>query len=154
MNYGQQAQQAHYGNTAWNCGGGGHYRAQKFWQKMAAWQGRQGGGGFSTSYVPVNVQETETQYDLHIVAPGREKNNFGLSLKDRILTVSYKTPETATNGTWSKQEYIAADFERTFLLNNKIDETAIEARYTEGVLVVTLPKTAEAKQPPRDIELI
>ena len=153
MNFGQHAQYAHYGHTTAHCGGGGQHRVQKFWQKMAAWQGRHG-GGFSTTYVPVNVQETATQYDLHVVAPGREKSNFSLSVKDRMLTVSYKTTETTGEARWSKQEYVAADFDRTFLLNNKIDETGIEARYTEGVLVVTLPKTVEAQQPPRDIELI
>jgi HSP20 family protein len=152
MNYGQQAQQAHYGNKTWSCGGGGQYRAHKFWEKMATWQARH--GGFSTTYVPVNIQESETQYELHVVAPSREKNNFSLSVKDRVLTVSYKNSETTGDANWSKQEYIASDFERTFMLNPKIDETGIVARYTEGVLIVTLPKTLEAQQPPRDIELI
>ena len=150
MNYGQQAQ---YGKKEGMCGGGGHYHASKFWQKFAAFQGRHG-GGFSAAYVPVNIQESETHYDLHIVAPGREKSDFSLSVKDRVLTVSYKKTQTADGANWSKQEYVAADFERSFLLNSKIDETGIVARYTEGVLVVTLPKTFEAQQPPKSIELI
>ena len=156
MNYGNQAQGAYQGSKQWGCGGGhdghgGHHRGG-FWRKMAEMQGGQFGHGGSP--VPVNIQETAAGYELHIFAPGRDKAHFSLTVKDRLLTVGYKNPEADTNPQWSKQEYHAADFERPFQLNKKFDETGITARYTEGVLVVSLPKTFEAQQPPKSIELI
>lgn len=105
--------------------------------------------------VPVNVIETDTAYELSVIAPGRDKTKFSVKVKDKVLTISYNAPESETTHQthWTNQEYAPVSFERSFLLNNKIDETAITAQYTEGVLKVILLKTAEAQQPPQDIQV-
>jgi HSP20 family protein len=153
MTYENQAHSAYHGQKLGACGG--YYGRHKFWQKWANWQGGHWTHG-GQDYVPVNVEETESSYELHIYAPARQKQFFNLSLKDRVLTVSYKNPEGTgqERGRWSKQEYQIVDFERSFHLNPKIDDTDISAQYTEGVLQVTLPKTLAAKEPPKSIELI
>lgn len=115
------------------------------------------GGGFGRGFsqVPVNAKETATAYELSIFAPARDKALFSIKVKDKILTVAYTAADdnNAPNEQWHNQEYTPTSFERQFLLNDKIDETGIKAQYTEGVLKVTLPKTAEAQRPPQEVEI-
>ena len=39
-------------------------------------------------FVPVNIKETDKNYNIEIVAPGFEKSDFKISLDQQILTVS------------------------------------------------------------------
>ena len=39
-------------------------------------------------FVPVNVKETEGNYQLEVVAPGFEKTDFKINLDQNILTIS------------------------------------------------------------------
>lgn len=107
------------------------------------------------SNVPVNAKETATDYEISVFAPAREKALFSITVKDKVLTIAYNAPENdeTTQAQWSNQEYTPTSFERKFLLNNKIDEAGITAQYTEGVLKVTLPKTAEAQRPPQEVNV-
>ena len=92
---------------------------------------------------PVNIQDTDAGYELHLVAPGLKKEDFKLHVDRNILTISYdhKEEEEAENaGKWLRNEYKLKSFKRSFTLNDKIESSGISARYTDGVLNVTLPK--------------
>ncbi len=45
-------------------------------------------GTKAQGFVPVNVKETKDAYQLEVVAPGFEKNDFNINLEKNILTVS------------------------------------------------------------------
>ncbi|MBL7818641.1 MAG: Hsp20/alpha crystallin family protein [Saprospiraceae bacterium] len=143
--------QSFHGNQGMKSGYG--HRGEYF-RKMASAM-HNGGWGRGFFKVPVNVAETETAYELSVFAPGRDKTLFSLTVKDKVLSIAYKAPEAdeAQQSNWRNQEYAPVSFERQFLLNNKVDETGIVAQYTEGVLKVVLPKTAEAQRPAQDIKV-
>ncbi len=134
---------------------GGHGHADK---RMGGFGGRwaQGnpwmrGGWFQP---PVNIQELQDRYELHLAAPGRNKSDFQLSVQDGILTIASRKQEEsdlAAPQNWTRREFRTAAFERQFQLNEKMDADAITASYTDGVLVVTLPKLPGAQTPPRDV---
>ena len=42
---------------------------------------------------PVNIQETDKSYDLHVMAPGLKKEEFKIQLDKQILTISYDHKE-------------------------------------------------------------
>ena len=44
-------------------------------------------------------------------------------------------------------------FERSFALPQDVDREKVDAAFTKGVLTVTLPKTAQAQQQRRQIEI-
>lgn len=90
----------------------------------------------------VNVYKTENSYELLVFAPGRVKENFSLAVNGNELTVSYTPPENFPKFEWVLREYSRGGFVRTFNLNDNIDKTAITAKYTDGVLQVTLPMLA------------
>ncbi|MEM6396224.1 MAG: Hsp20/alpha crystallin family protein [Bacteroidota bacterium] len=106
----------------------------------------------------VNIQETEDAYDLYVVAPGRDKANFKVELDEGVLTIGYHTEEVETKEEnapkFLRKEYSLVNFTRRFNLDDThIDADAIKATYTDGILMVSLPKKEEAKATPKLIEI-
>jgi HSP20 family protein len=99
---------------------------------------------------PVNIQENEKGYDLHVYAPGLKKEDLKIAMDRNVLTISYDHNEEnkeQQEGKWLRNEYRHRSFKRSFTLNDKIDSSKISARYADGVLYVTLPKKEVAEQP-------
>ncbi len=96
----------------------------------------------SSFNAPVNIQETETSYELHLVAPGLKKEDFKINLDRNVLTLSYdhKEENKEQDGKWLRSEFNRNSFKRSFTLNEKIDGSKINAKYADGILLVTLPK--------------
>ncbi|GAB4091971.1 Hsp20/alpha crystallin family protein [Flaviaesturariibacter terrae] len=105
--------------------------------------------------VPVNVRETESGYQLDVVAPGYAKEDFSISLDDKMLTVSaeQKREDSAKSEKFLRHEYTFASFKRSFTLDENIDATAVSAQYVNGVLTLNLPKRAEVKPSVKQIEI-
>lgn len=99
----------------------------------------------------VNVYKTENSYELLVFAPGRIKENFSLAVNGNELTVSYTPPENFPKFEWVLREYSRGGFVRTFNLNDNIDKTAITAKYTDGVLQVSLPMIAGKENAKQEI---
>lgn len=99
------------------------------------------------SFVPVNIKETDTAYELHVIAPGLSKENFKVNLEQDILTISFEQKEEnkEQEGKWLRNEYRFRSFKRSFTLNDKVNASGINAKYTDGVLVVILPKKETAE---------
>lgn len=87
----------------------------------------------------VNIYKTENSYEMLVFAPGRIKENFHLDVKGTELTVSYTPPEGFPRPEWVLREYSRGGFARTFTLDESIDTTNIAAKYTDGVLQISLP---------------
>lgn len=87
----------------------------------------------------VNIYKTDTSFEMLVFAPGRIKENFGLSVKRNELTVSYTPPEGFPKFDWILREYSRGGFVRSFTLDSSIDTSKISAKYEEGVLQVSLP---------------
>ncbi len=132
-----------YGHSAKGMGGhAGRFGQGNPWMRGAWFQ------------PPVNIEELEDRYLLHLAAPGRNKSDFQLSVAGDVLTISSRKQEEsdlAAAQNWTRREFRTVAFERQFQLNEKIDADGITASYTDGVLVVTLPKHASAHTPARDV---
>ncbi len=142
-----------YGNHHGKHGGWGHASKGMGYGPWANAQasGHHRGGWFQP---PVNVEELEDRYELHLAAPGRSKEDFQIGLQGDVLTITGRRREESDLGkgkNWTRREFKTVPFERQFSLNEKIDAEGIAARYTDGVLVVTLPKLPGAQSPAKDI---
>lgn len=93
----------------------------------------------SLSVPPANVLELDDKYELHLNAPGFEKEDFKLAIVENSIMVSASDKKQATES-WKRQEFEIRGFERKFELNDKIDKATVAATYKNGVLIVTLPK--------------
>lgn len=87
----------------------------------------------------VNVYRTETSFEMLVFAPGRIKEHFKLDVKGRELTVSYTPPEGFARPEWVIREYSRGGFQRVFSLDDSVNTAAITAKYSDGVLQVSLP---------------
>jgi HSP20 family protein len=100
-----------------------------------------------------NIYESGDAYVLVSKVPGLSKDEIDISVKDNTLTITgvrkNPRPEKARN---HLAERFSGKFERSFLLNQKIDLDKIKAESENGLLIVNLPKAGEAK--PRKIEIV
>ncbi len=104
----------------------------------------------------VNIKETEDNFDIEVAAPGLTKEQFNIDVEDNVLTISaeQKSENEDSNDNYTRREFSYSSFKRSFNLPDTIQDDAIEAKYEDGVLRLTLPKKEEAKpQPPRRIEI-
>ena len=109
----------------------------------------------SNSAVPVNVSETADAYHLELSAPGRNKEDFSVSIENGLLTIGYEKKEEAKNeGVKSvRREFTYKSFKRSFSLDEKIDAENIQAKYENGLLIFHLPKKEQAKEVKKQISI-
>ena len=87
----------------------------------------------------VNIYKTDNTYELLVFAPGRIKEHFQLEMEGNELTVAYNPPEGFPRPEWILREYSRGGFRRSFTLNDSVDVQNISAKYTDGVLQISLP---------------
>lgn len=104
---------------------------------------------------PVNIRETDTEYQLDVIAPGLKKEDFNISVDKDVLSISFeqKQEEEEKTDKIIRNEYQYRSFKRNFTLSDKINASDIKATYTDGVLHVSLPKATPAEAPTRKIEI-
>ena len=107
------------------------------------------------NFAPVNIKETKNAYELDVVAPGFEKNDFNINLEKNILTISAekKSDTRKEDEKQIRNEYSYRSFKRSFTLDEKIDSEKVEAKYVNGVLTLNLPKKEEVKASVTEIEI-
>lgn len=101
----------------------------------------------------VNIAESESGFDIELAVPGLKKEDIKINLDKNLLTVSaeVKKEETAETKNYSKKEFSYNSFSRSFTLPESVDQTKIEAAYTDGILKLTVAKKEEAKLQAREI---
>jgi HSP20 family protein len=103
----------------------------------------------------VNIVETSDAYHLELNAPGRNKEDFQISVDKGLLTISYEKKEEAKNEDAKvvRREFSFQSFKRSFTVDEKINAEAIQAKYENGLLKLLLPKKAEQQQPVKTINI-
>lgn len=108
------------------------------------------------SSVPaVNVKETEKGYDIEVAAPGLAKEDFDISVEKRVLTISSskKDERKEKEDGYTRREFSYSSFSRSFALPEEVNEENVKATYSDGVLRISLTRSAEKQQRRRAIEV-
>ena len=106
--------------------------------------------------VPSNILETEEAFRIELAVPGYRKEDINIQVQNRVLTVSAKQaqPEISDRERYTRREFKPGSFSRSFRLSDWVDGDSIEAAYEHGILMLTIPKTEDAKEKPaREIEI-
>jgi len=118
------------------------------------------GSGFpqSRSSLPaVNLSENKNSYDVELVAPGYKKEDFKLKVNDDILTISAESKNERTEGgdgrEYSRREYTCSSFTRSFQLPDNAKDDGIAAKYDDGILRITIPKSKQEVKASKDINI-
>lgn len=108
---------------------------------------------YRTNFPAVNIVETNDDYQLELNVPGRKKDDFKITVDKNILTVSFEKKEEEKDESKKviKKEFVMQSFKRSFTLDEKINADEINAKYEDGLLLLTLPKKEEVKVLPKEI---
>jgi len=102
----------------------------------------------------MDLEEKDGKYIVRMDIPGADKSNISVNIKDRQVTVTGKIEETVEHQgkhQWRKERK-CGQFSRSFMLPGPVDVDGMEAKYENGVLIITVPK-AEEKSKSRQIEV-
>jgi HSP20 family protein len=102
------------------------------------WRGRHG------EWPKIDVEETDKNYRVTAELPGMEEGDVEVLLQDGILTIrgEKKLENESQNRTFSERFY--GRFERQLSFDREVDQEGVSATFKNGVLTVTVPKTAQA----------
>jgi len=101
----------------------------------------------------VNIAETDGDFQIELAVPGMKKEDFKISIDKNVLSISSeKKNENVQEGKkFSKREFSYASFTRSFNLPETIDQSKVDAAYSDGILKLTVAKKEEAKVQSREI---
>jgi HSP20 family protein len=105
----------------------------------------------SMAFAPMDVCADDNAYRVWVNLPGASKDAIQVSIHDNSVTISAEIPvEKGAGGDdrWLVRERACGRISRTLMLPEAVDENAAEAKYREGVLMLTLPKRVAAKRLP------
>jgi len=108
------------------------------------------------SWMPaVDVNETETEFLLSADIPGLDKKDVSIDIHDGVITIK---GERAIDNEKSTDDYRIRErqlgsFNRSFRLPDNVNEVKVAAKFKNGVLKVTLPKTKEVIPEGRQIKI-
>ena len=101
----------------------------------------------TTTKPSANIFETETGYVIELAAPSFVKEDFKIAIDaKRTLTISVeKNEDSSSTPKYNHREFVYGSFKRSFILPQNTDEKQIAAKYDNGILTVTIPKSTVAK---------
>ncbi len=95
-------------------------------------------------WVPVfDARESEDEFILTADLPGITKKEIDINMSENVLTVSgeRKSEKKNENHNWYFSEIQYGSFSRSFNLPENVNEEKIAAKFKNGVLTLTIPKT-------------
>jgi HSP20 family protein len=103
----------------------------------------------------VDVAETDKAYEIAAELPGMSDKNVEVKLADGVLTIKGEKQEEKEE---KKKDYYLHErsfgsFQRAFQVPDGVDADKIEASFKNGVLTVTLPKSAQAQKTAKKIDV-
>ena len=95
----------------------------------------------------VDVSETKDAVVVRAEIPGVDQKDIGLSLQEGVLTIKGEKEEEKEekDKRYHRVERSYGAFARAIRLPAAVDSSKVSATFKDGVLTVTLPKTAAAK---------
>ena len=103
----------------------------------------------------MDIAETEKAYELTADLPGIRDKDVDVSVSDDVLTITgdrgYEQESDGRSVHLSERGFGA--FKRSFSLPDDVDQDHIQARLTNGVLEIRLPKAEEVVPPSRQIKI-
>ena len=100
-----------------------------------------------------DVLEGDKEFQVLMDLPGVKHEDLDLSIEDQTLWVKAQRTESVPEGFEARRTERTGHvtFSRTFSLGNAVDAGEISAKFSNGVLTITLPKSE--KSLPRRIEV-
>ena len=101
----------------------------------------------TTLWAAADIHETDEALTLTMDVPGLRSEDVEIVVEDRVLKVSGVRHQPETEGaTAHRRERRFGRFSRSFRLGTTLDASGAVANVVDGLLTVTVPKSAESKR--------
>lgn len=99
-------------------------------------------------FAPLDVHESEREFTVRVDAPGLTEKDLEVTCNGNVLTIAGERRQEKTEGRGQARytERAWGRFSRSMTLPVNVAHDAIRARYSHGVLEVTVPKAPSAQQ--------
>ncbi len=108
-------------------------------------------GKHARNMMKTDVRELDGSYELDIDLPGFKKDEINVDLKNGYLTIGASKgldkDEKDKNGKYIRRERYAGVCSRSFYVGNAIRPEDISAKYEDGILKLSVPKTVKRELP-------
>jgi HSP20 family protein len=111
---------------------------------------------FLGEFVPkVDVEESDTDFKVTAELPGLEPGDIQISLENDVLILSgeKKSEREEKEKGYRRMERSYGSFQRVIPLTTEVEEDKVDAKFKNGVLTITLPKTPAAVKTTKKIEI-
>jgi len=95
--------------------------------------------------IKMDLKEDDNVYTVHADIPGVKKENIQVSIEGNQVSISAETKTEKEEKKGEKvlrSERYFGKVARSFTLAHEVDEAKAQAKYSDGVLELTLPKKA------------
>jgi len=102
---------------------------------------------------PVDIVEGKDKIHLKVELPGFKEDQVNLTVEDGLLTIRGERKFNRENKdeNYHRIERSYGTFVRSFTLPNSIEQTKIQATFSDGILNIEMPKREETK--PKQIQI-
>jgi HSP20 family protein len=120
-----------------------------FAQHDGAWVDR----GAATFTLPLDVTEAAEEFVVKASLPGIRPEDVQTTILGDTLTIRGESKAEEENGhSWLLRERRSGSFQRSLRMDTPIDADRASAQFEDGVLILTLPKSEQAR--PKQIKLV
>ena len=104
-----------------------------------------------------DIKETESGYQLDVEMPGFDKKDIKISLENGYLTVSAEKSSREEENKDKNEKYIRKECtvscSRSYYVGDDIERENVKAKYDNGMLTLTVPKSQPKQLPSHNIEI-
>ena len=121
---------------------------------------------FNTDFMPranstapaVNVKESDKAYTMELAAPGIKKEYCRVGINDEgYLTIAIENKQEHKHEDkhhhYLRREFSYSNYEQNYTLPDDVEKNNISAKVEDGILTITMPKTAQKEKVTKAIEI-
>ena len=107
----------------------------------------------------VNVKESDKEYTMELAAPGIKKEYCRVGINDEgYLTIAIENKQEHKHEDKShhylRREFSYSNYEQNYTLPDDVEKDNISAKVEDGILTITMPKTAPKEKVTKSIEIL
>ena len=102
------------------------------------------GAGRTMGWPSVELSETDKDLRISAELPGMDEKDVELLMGDGVLTIRGEKKSEVEDKERAFSERYYGRFERRIPLGQDVDEGKVEAAFKNGVLTITVPRTAQS----------
>ena len=108
----------------------------------------------NSTHPAIDIKESENEYTIIADLPGFDKSNINLSIDEGYLIIKANEEKVNdSNGRYMLKERSVRNYSRTFSLPDNALDSKVSAKYSNGILNITIPKSKEVNKNVKQIKI-